>query len=258
MEASLPVIEPDRSFAAIDSGRIVGTSAAITFRMMVPGGARIPTAGVTMVGVHPTHRRRGINTGMMRIVLDQAAERESRSRRSSRPRERSTDVSDTASPGCSANSRQSPLGWPFVRGYEPSGHVELVSKERGVADHRRGLRRRDASRRRRAERGPPRSQRSRRSGRIRTAHGCTRCIVTRAGTGGCLRGLLDEARLAPLGSGRERSPSRSASAPTRPGTRISGASCSTSTLWRPSRHGTGRPTSRCSISSVSPDACGSR
>ena len=63
VEASLPVIEPDRSFAAIDGGRIVGTSAAVTFRMMVPGGARIPTAGVTMVGVHPTHRRRGINTG---------------------------------------------------------------------------------------------------------------------------------------------------------------------------------------------------
>ena len=46
-----------------------------TFRMMVPGGARVPTAGVTMVGVHPTHRRRGINRRMMTAILEQAAER---------------------------------------------------------------------------------------------------------------------------------------------------------------------------------------
>ncbi len=65
IEAFLPVIEVDRSFAAVDGSRIVGTSASITFRMMVPGGARVPTAGVTMVGVHPTHRRRGINSRMM-------------------------------------------------------------------------------------------------------------------------------------------------------------------------------------------------
>src|SRR5688500_1371101 len=75
IEASLPVIEVDRSFAAVDGSRIVGTSAAITFRMMVPGGARVPAAGVTMVGVHPTHRRRGINTRMMAAILDQAADR---------------------------------------------------------------------------------------------------------------------------------------------------------------------------------------
>ena len=58
----LPTIEIDRSFAAVDDGRIVGTSAAITTRMVVPGGDRVPTAGVTMVGVQPTHRRGGINT----------------------------------------------------------------------------------------------------------------------------------------------------------------------------------------------------
>src|SRR6266508_6811341 len=74
IEASLPVIEVDRSFAAVDGTRIVGTSASITFRMAVPGGARIPTAGVTMVGVQPTHRRRGINTRMMTAILEQAAD----------------------------------------------------------------------------------------------------------------------------------------------------------------------------------------
>jgi predicted acetyltransferase len=71
----LPVIETDRSFAAVDGERFVATSAAITFRMVVPGGNRVPTAGITAVGVNPTHRRRGINTRMMAALLDQAAER---------------------------------------------------------------------------------------------------------------------------------------------------------------------------------------
>lgn len=71
----LPVIETDRSFAAVDGGRFVGTAAAITFRMVVPGGERVPTAGITGVGVNPTHRRRGINTRMMAALLDQAEER---------------------------------------------------------------------------------------------------------------------------------------------------------------------------------------
>jgi predicted acetyltransferase len=35
----------------------------------VPGG-RLPAAGVTIVGVHPTHRRRGILRRMMRLQLD--------------------------------------------------------------------------------------------------------------------------------------------------------------------------------------------
>ena len=71
----LPAIETDRSFVAIDAGRFVGTSAAITFRMVVPGGDRVPTAGITGVGVAPTHRRRGINTMMMAALLDQAEQR---------------------------------------------------------------------------------------------------------------------------------------------------------------------------------------
>ncbi|MCD6021866.1 MAG: hypothetical protein K0R20_1576 [Actinomycetia bacterium] len=132
VEASLPVIEPDRSFAAIDGGRIVGTSAAVTFRMMVPGGARIPTAGVTMVGVHPTHRRRGINTGMMRVVLEQAAER-------GEPLA-ALFASEGAIYGRFGYGLAGLLGefqaesarMAFVRGYEPSGRVELVSKEEAM------------------------------------------------------------------------------------------------------------------------------
>jgi predicted acetyltransferase len=75
VQSDKEVIEPDRSFAAIDDGRIVGCASAISQRMIVPGGAAVPTAGITMVGVLPTHRRRGILRRLMGLVLDQAAER---------------------------------------------------------------------------------------------------------------------------------------------------------------------------------------
>jgi predicted acetyltransferase len=65
-----PVTEFDRWYAAFDDGRIVGNAAAASYRMTVPGGATVPTAGITSVGVLPTHRRRGINTALMRKQLD--------------------------------------------------------------------------------------------------------------------------------------------------------------------------------------------
>lgn len=132
LEASLPVIETDRSFAAVDGRRMVATAAAITFRMVVPGGARIPTAGVTMVGVHPTHRRRGINTRMMQAVLDQAVER-------GEPFA-ALFASEGAIYGRFGYGLASFLGelqaesarMDFVRGYEPRGHVELVTKDEAM------------------------------------------------------------------------------------------------------------------------------
>ncbi|KIE28012.1 hypothetical protein LK08_04825 [Streptomyces sp. MUSC 125] len=66
------LIEFDRSLAVWDGGAIVGTSGAFSFRMTVPGGAVLPTAGVTMVSVAATHRRRGTLTSMMRRLLDDA------------------------------------------------------------------------------------------------------------------------------------------------------------------------------------------
>jgi predicted acetyltransferase len=48
----------------------VGTAGAFGFRVTVPGGASVPAAGVTMVGVAGTHRRRGVLTSMMRRQLD--------------------------------------------------------------------------------------------------------------------------------------------------------------------------------------------
>jgi predicted acetyltransferase len=60
----------DRSLGVWDGERCVGTSGAFRFRVTVPGGALVPAAGVTMVGVAATHRRRGVLTSMMRRQLD--------------------------------------------------------------------------------------------------------------------------------------------------------------------------------------------
>jgi predicted acetyltransferase len=63
------LLEPERSLAAYDGDRIVGTAAAISVDLTVPGGV-LPAAGVTTVGVHPTHRRRGILRQMMERQLN--------------------------------------------------------------------------------------------------------------------------------------------------------------------------------------------
>ncbi|MEV5959701.1 GNAT family N-acetyltransferase [Streptomyces sp. NPDC051987] len=66
--------EPERSLAAWDGSELVGTAGAFGFRMTVPGGAVLPTAGITMVSVAATHRRRGVLTSMMRRQLDDIRE----------------------------------------------------------------------------------------------------------------------------------------------------------------------------------------
>jgi predicted acetyltransferase len=60
------------SFSAWDGERCVGHAAAYRLDTTVPGGARLPTAAVTRVGVLPTHTRRGLLTGMMRELLETA------------------------------------------------------------------------------------------------------------------------------------------------------------------------------------------
>ena len=46
-----------------------GTAGIFSFELTIPGGV-LPAAGVTAVGVQPTHRRRGILRRMMRAQLD--------------------------------------------------------------------------------------------------------------------------------------------------------------------------------------------
>ncbi|HEX2051282.1 MAG TPA: GNAT family N-acetyltransferase [Actinomycetota bacterium] len=68
------VLEADRLHAAFDGDDVVGTAAAFSFELSVPGGA-VPAAGVSLVGVLPSHRRRGLLTRMMRAQLDDARAR---------------------------------------------------------------------------------------------------------------------------------------------------------------------------------------
>lgn len=67
-------VEPERTLVAVDpqaqaDGEVVGTTSAYSLRMTMPGGALVPVAGVWMVTVAPTHRRRGVQAAMMRRQL---------------------------------------------------------------------------------------------------------------------------------------------------------------------------------------------
>jgi len=68
VEQERGIFEFDRSIAAFDGGTIVGTTAAYSFQLTVPGGTA-GAAGVTFVSVRPSHRRRGILSAMMRHQL---------------------------------------------------------------------------------------------------------------------------------------------------------------------------------------------
>ncbi|MDO8210732.1 GNAT family N-acetyltransferase [Conexibacter sp. CPCC 206217] len=67
----LALIPLERTVAAFDGPLLVGTSAAFPQRLSVPGG-ELPCAGVTVITVRPTHRRRGLLTQMMAGLIEQA------------------------------------------------------------------------------------------------------------------------------------------------------------------------------------------
>lgn len=64
----------DRMHAAFEGDEIVGGAGAFPFELSVPGGA-LPCGGVTVVGVYPTHRRRGVLRAMMDAQLRDIHER---------------------------------------------------------------------------------------------------------------------------------------------------------------------------------------
>jgi len=52
---------PERQrWAAFEGGRVVATAATFDHAIGVPGGGTLPIAGLTMVSVRPTHRRKGL------------------------------------------------------------------------------------------------------------------------------------------------------------------------------------------------------
>jgi predicted acetyltransferase len=62
------MLEPERVLAIRDRGRFVAGSGIFTRRLAVPG-AVVPAVAVTLVGVRPTHRRRGLMSTLMHRQL---------------------------------------------------------------------------------------------------------------------------------------------------------------------------------------------
>jgi predicted acetyltransferase len=74
LERFVRTLPHERMHAAFEDGQIVGGAGAFPFELSVPGGS-LPCAGVTAVGVHPTHRRRGVLRSMMDAQLRDVHER---------------------------------------------------------------------------------------------------------------------------------------------------------------------------------------
>lgn len=75
IERSRGNFEFERSLGVLDNGRFVATAGIYSFDLTLPGLTTLPVAGVSWVGVMPTHRRRGILTALMRRQLDDIAQR---------------------------------------------------------------------------------------------------------------------------------------------------------------------------------------
>ncbi|HEY7595505.1 MAG TPA: GNAT family N-acetyltransferase [Actinophytocola sp.] len=67
------VYEPGRSYGAFAGDTMIGTVTSLASSMTVPGGATVPMAAVTGVGVRADHRRRGALTAMIRRELEDLA-----------------------------------------------------------------------------------------------------------------------------------------------------------------------------------------
>ena len=74
IEIERHVIELDRTIGAFEGDKPVGASGAFSFRLTTPGG-EVGAAGITLVGVLPTHRRRGILRMMMNDLFETARDR---------------------------------------------------------------------------------------------------------------------------------------------------------------------------------------
>ena len=75
IEMARAFLEVDRAWVAEDGDRVVGSAGNLSLQLTVPGPATVPAAGVTVVGVLPTHRRQGILTALMTRVADDARRR---------------------------------------------------------------------------------------------------------------------------------------------------------------------------------------
>jgi predicted acetyltransferase len=104
----------ERLHAAFDGDRIVGGAGAFPFQLTVPGGP-VACGGVTVVGVLPTHRRRGVLTAMMRVQLE--------------------DIRDRGEPIAALWASEEPIYRRFGYGHASlSGEIELASGYTGLRE----------------------------------------------------------------------------------------------------------------------------
>ncbi len=73
-EAVAPFWEPERTWGAFDGDRVCGTFRSWATELTAPGGSRLSASAIAAVTVLPTHRRRGILTGL--VAAEHAAIRE--------------------------------------------------------------------------------------------------------------------------------------------------------------------------------------
>lgn len=67
--------ELDTRIGAFDGDKLVGSAGVFAFDMSTTGGHTVKTAGLTMVAVMPTHRRRGVLRSLMQRHLEEAHRR---------------------------------------------------------------------------------------------------------------------------------------------------------------------------------------
>jgi predicted acetyltransferase len=74
VEKDMKLLPAERMLGAYSDGSLVGTAADFPLALTIPGG-ELPAAGVTGVGVLPSHRRRGVLNQLMRHQLEEARRR---------------------------------------------------------------------------------------------------------------------------------------------------------------------------------------
>jgi GNAT superfamily N-acetyltransferase len=79
-ERSAAWVEADRAWVAEDHGRFVANACNNSLDLTLPAAPGrlapvVPFAGVSAVGVHPTHRRRGLLRQLMARLLEDARSR---------------------------------------------------------------------------------------------------------------------------------------------------------------------------------------
>jgi predicted acetyltransferase len=131
-ERFLNWLELDRMHGAWDGERIVGGAGAFTFDVSVPGGNRVPCAGVCVIGVQPTDRRRGVMRALMRAQLDDI-------RRRGEPLAYlwASEGTIYGRFGYGLASQQASIALPrertaFAQPFEPRGTVRLVTQAQAL------------------------------------------------------------------------------------------------------------------------------